>query len=200
MASTSQLLPSSAITAAEIQGLILTAYDAKVVFYAAKTDKDAKDVDLKVSLTMSALRRSRIAIPKDFPSVRLVLQKSTDWKEVLNIGEANDGLRTFQGKMPDSLRAFAAYTTVADLYKRFGPEGTKHIAVNKGRNKPTEFFLSVPFEVETKDITVNLIQDDKGDLTFLNFWAGIAHKSVIDVGVDDVSGQLVHCNNPPLCH
>lgn len=181
----------------ETKNLILQSFDDLNIIHQATAGAEKQEIARR--LFNSSIHRSRLNLQAE--SVRSLLEKTTEWTEVVAIGteSVNKDILLFQGILPDTVQAFTAFTTVEDIYRRYGPKGQYNITVEKGRMNPTDFFLSVPFEVQTDYITVKIKHED-GVHRLLSWHVGPCHSSILHENPYSIANILVHCNCPPLQH
>lgn len=195
-------LPAAVQASAEVQPsqLILTAFNDAELMSKALGDKSEEGRRMRLSLVRPSKRGSSVPGIGTIEQARGLLSASKNWVEMTVItGEEERATRIFQGTLPDHCEGFTAYATVAMLFSLFGPEGTRSITVNKGRQDPTEFFLSVPFKVPTRIITVSLTEHE-GAVSFNGWWAGPDMRALVAPRADSVAHSVVRCDNPPRCH
>jgi len=118
-----------------------------------------------------------------------MLASVTGWKEVVaNLKDKE--IQVFQGDLPKSYKAHAAYATMREIGRKYKHRGMQSIMASIGYQKADEYYLSTIQKFPTSVLTVQLKKDASGVEHLHQWFAGIENTSRVH---NDDGDNLVRC-------
>jgi len=141
-------------------------------------------------LLRSDVRGSKVRDIRGADEVVTMLSSVSGWEEkITNLKD--DSITVFEGELPQSYDAIAAYATVREIGNKFGPQGLGTVQAKIGYQKPDEFYFCTTIPFPTHRLSVQLKMDPSGTEHLLRWFAGVELSSRTFKGDGDV---IVRCN------
>lgn len=162
------------------------------VAYADRLEDPEYAAAVMDKLLRSNVRGSRVDNVRSLEDVCDMLGSVNDWKVVpSNLSEKQ--ITCLQGTLPSRYAnyAYAAYASIRDLARKYGPNGLETIAVKTGNQNSDEYYLCTTCRYPTSTITVQLRESPQKDFEFLHQWfAGPELSSMLRM---DDGDTIVRC-------